>query len=221
MNLHEKHRPRKWADVVGQERALKCLLGMRDRCGLGGKAYWIAGPSGTGKTTLARLIAGELADEWGTDELDASGLTDAAIRDIERNSQTRGMGEKSGRAYIVNEAHGLTRAAIRQLLTTLERIPGHVVWVFTTIDDGQEKILDGPDGRAFLSRCTSVPMDRRGLAEPMAERTLEIARAEGLDGGKTVKQVLEHAKRYRNNFRALLQFVESGGLLAGAELAVA
>jgi hypothetical protein len=89
-----------------------------------------------GKTTIARLIAGELADEMNVEEVDATDLSAARIRDIERESVCKGLGEKPGRANIVNEAHGLNRGAVRQLLTTLERIPPHVVWIFTTTIDG-------------------------------------------------------------------------------------
>jgi DNA polymerase III gamma/tau subunit len=210
--LHEKYRPAKFADVVGQDRALKCLMGMRDRSGLGGKAYWIAGPSGTGKTTLARLIASEVADPINIDELDATGMSASAIQTIERESHIYGMGAKSGRAYIVNEAHGLNKAAVRQLLTTLERVPAHVVWIFTTTDDGAEALFDGIDAGPLTSRCTDVPMARRGLAEGLAQRALEIARAENLDG-KPLSQYLELVKQKRNNMRAVLCHIEAGGML--------
>jgi hypothetical protein len=50
----------------------------------------------------------------------------------------RGMSEKGGRAVIINEAHGLRKDVIRQLLVTLERIPPHVVWVFTSF------LIQGP-----------------------------------------------------------------------------
>jgi len=210
--LHEKYRPTKFADVVGQDRALKCLLGMRERSGLGGKAYWIAGPSGTGKTTLARLIAAEIADSINIDEIDATGLSAAAIQSIERESHIFGMGDKSGRAYIVNEAHGLNKAAVRQLLTTLERVPAHVVWIFTTTDDGAEALFDGIDAGPLCSRCTEVPMARRGLADGLAQRALEIARTEGLDG-KPLSNYLELVKQKRNNMRAVLCHIEAGGML--------
>jgi len=210
--LYERWRPIQFSEVVGQERALKRIARLQTTTGLAGRAYWLAGPSGTGKTTIARLIAADVADEINMEEIDATGLSAAAIQDIERSSRCYGLGCKPGRAYIVNEAHGLNKPAIRQLLTTLERIPSHVVWVFTTTDDGAESLFDGIDANPLLSRCIELPMARRGLAEAIATRAMEIARAEDLDG-KPLSTYLELVKKSRNNFRAVLNHIESGGML--------
>lgn len=210
--LYERWRPCEFSEVVGQDRAIKRLNVIRENSGLSGRAYWIAGPSGTGKTTLARLIAADVADAMNIAEIDSTDLSAAAIRDIEQSMRTYGLGSKGGRAVIVNEAHGLNKAALRQLLTTLERLPGHVVWIFTTTDDGAETLFDGIDAHPLLSRCIELPMARRGLSEAIAKRAMEIAAAENLDG-RPYGQYLELVKQKRNNFRAVLQFIESGGML--------
>ena len=98
-------------------------------------------------------------------------LVVARVREIERQSQTYGIGEKNGRAYIVNESHGLNRATVRQLLTTLEgdRIPRHVVWIFTTTVEGEQTLFEGcDDSHPLLSRCQEVALARRDLAKVFA-----------------------------------------------------
>lgn len=119
MQLCEQYRPQKWADVIGQAKVVGTIEKLRKR-GLAGRAYWISGQSGTGKTTIARLLASEIADDINVNELDATGLTPAALREIELAWRMFGMGVKQGRAYIVNESHGLTPTAIRQLLVMIE-----------------------------------------------------------------------------------------------------
>src|SRR4051812_6653833 len=118
--LYERYRPTDWSQVIGQDKLIRRLMLVRDRSGFGGRAFWLSGPSGAGKTSIARLIAAGIADPMNVDEVDATGLSAAAIQEIERTSRLYGLGSKRGRAFMVNEAHGLNRAAVRQLLTTLE-----------------------------------------------------------------------------------------------------
>ena len=100
------------------------------------------------------------------------------------------------------------------MLTTLERIPGHVVWVFTTTNDGAESLFDEQlDAHPLLSRCVEVPMSRRGLAEALAERARMIAKAEGLDG-KPVASYVRLIRDCRLNMRRALQKIEAGAMLA-------
>jgi DNA polymerase-3 subunit gamma/tau len=68
--LCEQYRPRGFEEVVGQDKVIRKIHLLAKRS-LAGRGYWISGQSGTGKTTLARLIAAEVASEWSTEELDA------------------------------------------------------------------------------------------------------------------------------------------------------
>ena len=210
--LFEQYRPSTWSDVIAQDKAIAKINLVRKR-GLTGRGFWISGKSGTGKTTIARILAAEVAADIETTEIDATALNADKLRDIEATIAHTSLFPPYGRAYIVNEAHGLCKASIRRLLCLTEPIPPHVIWIFTTTCDGQQSLFeDQEDAGPLLSRFVRLSLSSRGLAEAFAARCREIAEAEGLNG-KPIERYLALAKDCRNNFRAMLQAIEAGAMM--------
>lgn len=213
MTLHERYRPRTWGDVVGQDKTLAKLDTLRRQGGLSGRAYWLSGQSGTGKTTIAKLIAGEVADDYAISEIDGGQVTAELLNELERDCKLRPFGR--GCCYIVNESHGLRAPMIRRLLVLLEALPQWVTVVFTTTADGQESLFeDQLDAHPLLSRCSVLALSRRDLAKPFAERLRTIAQAEGLDG-QPIEKYVRLLQDCKNNLRAAFSAVETGVMHTG------
>lgn len=209
--LHEKYRPRTWADFVGNDKAVKVLTRIAREARTAGKAVWIQGPSGTGKTTLAWLLAGELgAQEIDVHEIDGA---DCSIERVRTLAETIRYCTASGRAVIVNEAHAMSRAAVQAWLTLLERLPAKNVVVFTTTQ-GKTEDLFGDFDSPLLSRCVNVPLSSYGLSKLFAQRAKEIAQAEGLDG-QPLARYERLAQDTKNNLRRMLGEIEGGRMLEG------
>ena len=125
-----------------------------------------------------------------------------------------------GRAFIVNEAHGLRAAIVRRLLCMFEPIPPHIVWIFTTTAEGQEKLFeDLDDAHPLLSRCTRLELSRRGLAEVFAQRAKTIAEVEGasiwLSGDSDVFGAIEPVKGNASHITTILTTEEEEEPRAG------
>ena len=213
MPLYEQYRPRQWAEVIGQNKVLAKLNVLRRR-GLAGRVFWITGPSGAGKTTIARLIAQEVADPCIVEEMDGAKLLTARVDQIERHCHGRPIGGRPW-CFIVNEAHRLTSNIVGRLNTTFEIavVQRNSTWIFTTTNDGQAKLFDDEiETSPFSSRVQAIALARRDLSKPFAERARMIAQAEGLDG-QPIGEYEKLLKRCRNNLRMALQQIEAGAML--------
>jgi DNA polymerase III gamma/tau subunit len=212
-SLCEQYRPADWPEVIGQEKAVRQLQAVGRR-GFGGRAYMLIGKSGTGKTTLARIIGRQVAHSLATVEIDAADVTAALIDELnDRWRACRTVFQPDGHCLIVNECHGLTSAQIRRLLVAVEGLPEWCAVIFTTTVDGRDRLESQADWPPLLSRCTVVSLAQTNLAPAFAARAREIAQAEGLDG-MPIEKYVRLLRDCGLNFRAALQAIEAGEMVS-------
>ena len=203
-NLAEKWRPTEWSDVVGQDRLKQQIDTIRQSGGLIGQCFWLQGASGTGKTTLARILADTVQPYFDRNEIDAADLSLDKIREWEDLCRLPPIG-CDGWAFIVNEAHMLRQASIERLLTTLEKpvVVKHSFWCFTTT----EKLLFGVP---FGSRVDAFTMSQdEQVTLAFALRLREIAQTENLDG-QPLEAYVALVRRHHWNMRECLRVIGRG-----------
>lgn len=155
IELYRKHRPRRLKDVKGQPAAVAAIEGWLKK-GSVPHAILISGKTGTGKTTLARILKREL----GCGDADFAEVNNANLRGIDsiREISSRvGLAPMAGkcRMWILDEFAQATREAMQATLKLFEDTPPHVYFVLCTTDP--DKLLPTVLGRCARLELSSIP----------------------------------------------------------------
>ena len=213
--LYRKYRPQKFSEIVGQEHVVKTLQGALES-GRIGHAYLFTGSRGTGKTSLARILAKALncakftgkskdvpcdkcsacvsvnnGNSLDLIEIDAASRTGVDnIRELIDSAMVAAPGGRY-KVFLVDEVHMLSKSAFNALLKTLEEPPEHVVFILATTEP--HKILP-----TVLSRVQRFDFKRLNQGQ-ISEKLKMIARKEGIniddDAIKTIAMSADGALR--------------------------
>jgi DNA polymerase-3 subunit gamma/tau len=206
--LYRKYRPQDFDEVVGQEGVVRTLKNALASDQVR-QAYLFAGPRGTGKTSMARILAKALncaqgptptpdkichaciaiANGTSLDVVEMDAASQRGIDDIREIRERVVLQPAEGRykVYILDEAHQLTDAAWNALLKLIEEPPPHLVFIFCTTD--LSKVLP-----TVRSRCQTFVFQRPRLPE-LVTKLRRIADADGIDASDAALALIARGAR--------------------------
>ena len=186
----EKYRPKEFSDVVGQEHIVKRVQAMVEQKNL--PHILMAGFAGTGKTTLALLIAKKLfGEDWRNNFLEMNASSDRGI-DIIRNqikdfARTKAMGTNLPKIILLDEADALTKEAQQALRRTMENYSQTARFILSA--NFSSNIIEPIQSRCAVFRFK--PLENKDVAEVIKK----IAKEEDLQiDSKTIEAVAEAAE---------------------------
>jgi len=229
-SLYRRHRPRTFAEVVGQEHVVRTLRNAVQH-GKVHHAYLFVGSRGTGKTSMAKILAACLNCEQGPtiepcgvcdscvsiaaatsmDVLEMDAASNNSVDDIRELRESVVFAPLSGRhkVYILDEAHMLSTQAWNAFLKTLEEPPPNTVFVLATTEAG--KVLP-----TVVDRCHRFDFARPAV-EQLAAVLRRVADAESITIGPDAVALL--ARHATGSFRDALGTLEQLVTYAGNEIA--
>lgn len=213
--LYRKYRPTKLTDVVGQKQVTESLTNAL-KTGKISHAYLFIGPRGTGKTSVARILAHavndfpyELEDSYlDIIEIDAASNTGVDnIRELREKAiiaPTRGK----YKVYIIDEVHMLSKSAANALLKTLEEPPEHVIFILATTEANKVPITISSRTQTLLFQ----------LADPkiMFQHLRKIADSEQIPITDSALKIV--VRRGGGSFRDTLSLLDQVSSLTDAEI---
>ncbi len=169
--LYRKYRPQIFKEVLGQDHIVKVLESSIKLNNIS-HAYIFSGSRGTGKTSVARILARDLgtspSDIYEIDAASNTGVDN--IRDLNESVNTLPF-ESKYKVYILDEAHMLSKGAWNALLKTLEEPPAHVIFIMATTEF--EKIPE-----TVVSRCQTFSF-KKPSQKVLKDLAIVIAKKEG------------------------------------------
>lgn len=166
------YRPKTFSEICGQSSIVK-ILERQIATKTYKNTYIFTGPSGTGKTTTARILASEINGSLaGLEELDAASNNGVEnIRNIIKSAQERSISSKY-KIYVIDECHALSNSAWQALLKCIEEPPEFTIFIFCTTDP--EKIPP-----TIVNRCQRYNLSKIST-EQLIQRLTYICKEEEL-----------------------------------------